>query len=92
MNSAFTIVSSWSKTFGARQAKSKEEERNKRGKFGCYLEQAVRLSFRNKDGSFQCQRTDATEIDQLHSLSANPGRDLTHSTENLVEFQLVVQF
>lgn len=30
MNAAFSIVSScWSKTFGARQAKSKEEERNK---------------------------------------------------------------
>lgn len=52
MNAAFSIVSScWSKTFGARQAKSKEEERNKK-EFGCYLEQAVRHSFRNKDGSF----------------------------------------
>jgi len=30
VNAAFPIVSSrWSKTFGARQAKSKEEERNK---------------------------------------------------------------
>lgn len=43
----------------------------------------MRHSFSNKGGSEQ--------IDHLLLFCANPARGLTHSAENLVEFQLVVQ-